>query len=188
MHCKTCDIKSPEEGITGSSKWWQRTGISEYVTNKDIATMALTIISLLSKCRFQRMRMVRTVNGPDKAKSIINIDCQFGLEAGLQLRKHHPDSRLIVCSMGPVPWGLAQNGHFYGYDEAYLLSDRKLAAVIPMHGTGYFNHVKAFRLYKGFHGSIYYFGRPQTSDGDTAHVPSQVAESIGIPRPLLWKV
>jgi len=34
-----------------------------------------------------------------KAKSIINIDCQFGLEAGLQLKKRYPDARMIICSM-----------------------------------------------------------------------------------------
>lgn len=70
--------------------------------------MALTIISLIKQVPLPtEMRM-----GDDglmdrtKAKSIINIDCQFGLEAGLQL-KQYPDAKLIVCSMGPQSFEVA---------------------------------------------------------------------------------
>ena len=65
--------------------------------------MALTIISLMKQVPLpSEMRM-----GDDglmdrtKAKSIINIDCQYGLEAGLQLKYQNKDAKLIVCSMGP---------------------------------------------------------------------------------------
>jgi electron transfer flavoprotein alpha/beta subunit len=58
--------------------------------------MALTIISLIKQVPLpSEMRM-----GEDglmertKAKSIINNDCQFGLEAGLQLKKQNPDEKL----------------------------------------------------------------------------------------------
>jgi electron transfer flavoprotein alpha subunit len=119
-----------------------------------------------------------------KAKSIINIDCQFGLEAGLQLRKQYPDARLIVCSMGPKSFEASlRTAISMGYDEAYLLSDRKLGGS-DTYATGL--AISTMLKYLGFTRDskepfIILAGR-QTSDGDTAHVPSQVAESIGIPQ------
>jgi electron transfer flavoprotein alpha subunit len=117
-----------------------------------------------------------------KAKSIINIDCQFGLEAGLQLRKQYPDARLIVCSMGPGSFEASlRQAVSMGYDEAYLLSDRKLGGS-DTYATGL--AISTMLKHLGFTKDskepfIVLAGR-QTSDGDTAHVPSQVAESIGI--------
>jgi electron transfer flavoprotein alpha subunit len=119
-----------------------------------------------------------------KAKSIINIDCQYGLEAGLQLKKQYPDARLIVCSMGPVSFETAlRTAISMGYDEAFLLSDRKLGGS-DTYATGL--AISTMLKHLGFTKEakepfIILAGR-QTSDGDTAHVPSQVAESLGIPQ------
>jgi len=148
--------------------------------------MALTIISLIKQVPLpSEMRM-----GEDglmertKAKSIINIDCQFGLEAGLQLKKQNPDARLIVCSMGPKSFETSlRKAISMGYDEAYLLSDRKLGGS-DTYATGL--AISTMLKYLGFTKDsndpfIILAGR-QTSDGDTAHVPSQVAENIGIPQ------
>jgi len=148
--------------------------------------MALTIISLIKQVPLPtEMRM-----GDDglmdrtKAKSIINIDCQFGLEAGLQLKKQNPDARLIVCSMGPGSFETAlKTAISMGYDEAYLLSDRKLGGS-DTYATGL--AIATMLKHLGFTKDskepyIILAGR-QTSDGDTAHVPSQVAENIGIPQ------
>ena len=148
--------------------------------------MALTIISLIKQVPLpSEMRM-----GDDglmdrtKAKSIINIDCQFGLEAGLQLKKQYPDARLIVCSMGPGSFDASlRTAVSMGYDEAYLLSDRKLGGS-DTYATGL--AISTMLKHLGFTKDsrepyIVLAGR-QTSDGDTAHVPSQVAESIGIPQ------
>ncbi len=148
--------------------------------------MALTIISLIKQVPLpSEMRM-----GEDglmertKAKSIINNDCQFGLEAGLQLRKQHPESRLIVCSMGPASFEASlRTAISMGYDEAYLLSDRKLGGS-DTYATGL--AISTMLKHLGFTKDskepfIILAGR-QTSDGDTAHVPSQVAECIGIPQ------
>ena len=91
--------------------------------------MALTIITLIKQVPVpSEMRMGEDgLMDRTKAKSIINIDCQFGLEAGLQLRKQNPDARLIVCSMGPGSFETSlRTAVSMGYDEAYLLSDRKL--------------------------------------------------------------
>jgi electron transfer flavoprotein alpha subunit len=148
--------------------------------------MALTIISLIKQVPLpSEMRMGEDgLMDRTKAKSIINIDCQFGLEAGLQLRKHHPDAKLIVCSMGPKSFETSlRTAISMGYDEAYLLSDRKLGGS-DTYATGL--AISTMLKHLGFTKEskepfIILAGR-QTSDGDTAHVPSQVAESIGIPQ------
>jgi electron transfer flavoprotein alpha subunit len=148
--------------------------------------MALTIISLIKQVPLpSEMRMGEDgLMDRTKAKSIINIDCQFGLEAGLQLRKQHPDARLIVCSMGPKSFeNSLRTAISMGYDEAYLLSDRKLGGS-DTYATGL--ALSTMLKHLGFTKDskdpfIILTGR-QTSDGDTAHVPSQVAENIGIPQ------
>jgi electron transfer flavoprotein alpha subunit len=148
--------------------------------------MALTIISLIKQVPLpSEMRMGEDgLMDRTKAKSIINIDCQFGLEAGLQLKKQYPDSRLIVCSMGPKSFENAlRTAISMGYDEAYLLSDRKLGGS-DTYATGL--AISTMLKHLGFTKDskdpfIILAGR-QTSDGDTAHVPSQVAENIGIPQ------
>lgn len=119
-----------------------------------------------------------------KAKSIINIDCQFGLEAGLQLKKHYPDARMIVCSMGPGSFEAAlKTAVSMGYDEAYLLSDRKLGGS-DTYATGLAisTMLKHLGFTKDSKEPFVIFAGRQTSDGDTAHVPSQVAENLGIPQ------
>lgn len=148
--------------------------------------MALTIISLIKQVPLPtEMRM-----GDDglmdrtKAKSIINIDCQFGLEAGLQLKKQNPDARMIVCSMGPPSFEAAlRTAISMGYDEAYLLSDRKLGGS-DTYATGLAiaTMLKHLGFSKDSKEPFVIFAGRQTSDGDTAHVPSQVAENLGIPQ------
>jgi len=146
----------------------------------------MTIISLIKQVPLpSEMRM-----GDDglmdrtKAKSIINIDCQFGLEAGLQLKKKYPDARMIVCSMGPQSFEAAlRTAISMGYDDAFLLSDRKLGGS-DTYATGL--AISTMLKHLGFTKEskepfIIFAGR-QTSDGDTAHVPSQVAENLGIPQ------
>ncbi len=148
--------------------------------------MALTIISLMKQVPLpSEMRM-----GDDglmdrtKAKSIINIDCSFGLEAGLQLKAQNPDAKLIVCSMGPPSFEASlKKALSMGYDEAYLLSDRRLGGS-DTYATGL--AIATMLKHLGFTKDskepfVIVAGR-QTSDGDTAHVPSQVAENMGIPQ------
>ncbi len=148
--------------------------------------MALTIISLMKQVPLpSEMRM-----GDDglmdrtKAKSIINIDCSFGLEAGLQLKAQNPDAKLIVCSMGPPSFDASlKKALSMGYDEAYLLSDRRLGGS-DTYATGL--AISKMLAHLGFTKDskepfVIVAGR-QTSDGDTAHVPSQVAEFMGIPQ------
>ncbi len=148
--------------------------------------MALTIISLMKQVPLpSEMRM-----GDDglmdrtKAKSIINIDCSFGLEAGLQLRAQNPDAKLIVCSMGPPSFdGSLKKALSMGYDEAYLLSDRRLGGS-DTYATGLAlaTMLKHLGFGKGLNENFVIVAGRQTSDGDTAHVPSQVAENLDIPQ------
>ena len=58
--------------------------------------MALTIISLIKQVPLvTEMRMGEDgLMDRTKAKSMINNDCLFGLEAGLQLKKQYPDAKL----------------------------------------------------------------------------------------------
>jgi electron transfer flavoprotein alpha subunit len=148
--------------------------------------MAFTIISLIKQVPLpSEMRMGEDgLMDRTKAKSQINNDCQFGLEAGLQLKKQYPDARMIVCSMGPKSFETAlRTAISMGYDEAYLLSDRKLGGS-DTYATGL--AISTMLKHLGFTKDskdpfIILAGR-QTSDGDTAHVPSQVAENLGIPQ------
>jgi len=119
-----------------------------------------------------------------KAKSIINIDCQYGLEAGLQIKSEYPDAKLIVCSMGPPSFTVSLEAALaMGYDEAYLLSDRRLGGS-DTYATGLaISHLlKYLGFGKGLDEDFIIVAGRQTSDGDTAHVPSQVAEFMGIPQ------
>ncbi len=148
--------------------------------------MALTIISLMKQVPLpSEMRM-----GDDglmdrtKAKSIINIDCSYGLEAGLQIKNDNPDAKLIVCSMGPPSFiASLKTALSMGYDEAYLLSDRKLGGS-DTYATGLAiaTMLKHLGYAKGLNEDFVIVAGRQTSDGDTAHVPSQVAENMKIPQ------
>lgn len=148
--------------------------------------MALTIISLIKQVPLPtEMRMGEDgLMDRTKAKSIINIDCQFGLEAGLQLKKQHPDARLIACSMGPGSFEVAlKTAISMGYDEAFLLSDRKLGGSDTFAtGLAISTMLKHLGFTKDSKEPFIILAGRQTSDGDTAHVPSQVAENLGIPQ------
>ena len=148
--------------------------------------MALTIISLIKQVPVaEEMRMGEDgLMDRTKAKSIINIDCQFGLEAGLQLKKHYPDARMVVCSMGPASFETAlKKAISMGYDEGYLLSDRKLGGSDTFAtGLAISTMLKHLGFTKESCDPFVIFAGRQTSDGDTAHVPSQVAENLGIPQ------
>jgi len=119
-----------------------------------------------------------------KAKSIINVDCSFGLEQGLQIKKSVPDAELIVVSMGPPSFEQSlKKALAMGYDRAILLSDRKLGGSDTF-ATGYAiaSLIKKLDFRGGSKDPYIIFSGRQTSDGDTAHVPSQVAENLGIPQ------
>ena len=148
--------------------------------------MALTIISLMKQVPLaSEMRMGEDgLMDRTKAKSVINVDCAYGLEAGLQLKSENPDAKLIVCSMGPPSFTESLTKALaLGYDEAYLLSDRKLGGS-DTYATGLAlaTMLRHLGFGKGLNEDFVIVAGRQTSDGDTAHVPSQVAENLGIPQ------
>ncbi len=70
-----------------------------------------------------------------------------------------------------------------GYDRAVLLSDRRLGGSDTFAtGLALATLLKNAILPKDSKDQFIIFSGRQTSDGDTAHVPSQVAENIGIPQ------
>ncbi|OGX31143.1 MAG: electron transfer flavoprotein subunit alpha [Omnitrophica WOR_2 bacterium RIFCSPHIGHO2_01_FULL_48_9] len=148
--------------------------------------MGLKVISLMKQVPLPtEMRM-----GSDglmdrtKAKSIINIDCSFGLEQGLQIKKSVPDAELIVVSMGPPSFEQSlRKAISMGYDRVVLLSDRRLGGSDTFAtGLAIATLLKTLILPKNKEDRFIIFAGRQTSDGDTAHVPSQVAENLGIPQ------
>ena len=148
----------------------------------------MTIISLMKQVPLpSEMRMGEDgLMDRTKAKSIINIDCGYALEAGIQIKNENPDAKLIVCSMGPPSFEESlKKALAMGYDEAYLLSDRRLGGS-DTYATGLaistmLKHL-GFGVGKGLDSDFLIVAGRQTSDGDTAHVPSQVAENMGIPQ------
>jgi len=148
--------------------------------------MALTIISLMKQVPLpSEMRMGEDgLMDRTKAKSIINVDCGYALEAGLQMKNDNPDAKLIVCSMGPPSFDSSlKKAISMGYDEAYLLSDRRLGGS-DTYATGLAisTMLRHLGFGKGLNEDFIIVAGRQTSDGDTAHVPSQVAENLGIPQ------
>jgi len=145
--------------------------------------MSITVITLIKQVPIpSEMRMGKDgLMDRTNAKSTINKDCTYALEAGLELKDKNPDIKLIVCSMGPPSFKQSlKKALEVGYDEAYLLSDRKLGGSDTF-ATSY--ALSKLIKHLGFTDKrddfIILTGR-QTSDGDTAHVPSQVAENMQI--------
>ncbi len=148
--------------------------------------MGLKIISIMKQVPLPtEMRMgADGLMDRTKAKSMINADCAFGLEQGLQIKKHVPDAELIVISMGPPSFEQSlKKALAMGYDRAILLSDRKLGGSDTF-ATGYAiaSLIKKLGFEKNGKDPFIIFSGRQTTDGDTAHVPSQTAENLGIPQ------
>ena len=116
------------------------------------------------------------------APSQINQDCQHALEMALLLKEQH-GGRVVVVSMGPPN---VQMSHITalerGVDETVLLSDRKLGGSDTW-ATGYaLAETLRYIGYTEERTDWMVLGGRQTTDGDTAHVPSQVAENLGLPQ------
>lgn len=148
--------------------------------------MGLKVISMLKQVPVpSEMRMGEDgLMDRTKAKSIINIDCSFGLEEALQIKNKVPDAELIVVSMGPPSFEQSlKKAIAMGFDRAVLLSDRKLGGSDTFAtGLAIATLLKKLGFEKGGKDPFIIFTGRQTSDGDTAHVPSQVAENLGIPQ------
>ncbi len=148
--------------------------------------MALKIISLMKQVPLpSEMRMgADGLMDRTRAKSMINVDCTFGLEQGLEIKAKVPDAELIVVSMGPGSFEQSlRKALSLGYDRAVLLSDKRLGGSDTFAtGLAISTLLKEKLLPKNNDEPYIIFAGRQTSDGDTAHVPSQVGENLGIPQ------
>lgn len=112
-----------------------------------------------------------------KAKRMLNPFDRFALQAALHAKRTY-GGKVTAISMGPPPAvEILLETLEHGVDEAYLLSDRRLAASDTL--------ATAYALYK----VLNYIGKPdlifcglQTTDGDTAQVGPQLAERLGLPQ------
>jgi electron transfer flavoprotein beta subunit len=112
-----------------------------------------------------------------KAKRMLNPFDRFALQAALHAKKNY-GGKVTAISMGPPPAvEILLECLEHGVDEAFLLSDRRLAASDTL--------ATAFALFK----TVNYVGKPdlifcglQTTDGDTAQVGPQLAERMGLPQ------
>ena len=109
--------------------------------------------------------------------SQINPYCKHALEEAIKLKNSIPGSTLTAFSMGPPFFEQSMKEAIsMGADEAVLLSDRKLA------GSDTFATAKAvakvIQTHAGDKPYDILFAGLQSVDGDTAHVPGQVAERL----------
>jgi electron transfer flavoprotein beta subunit len=112
-----------------------------------------------------------------KAKRMLNPFDRFALQAALHAKKCY-GGKVTAISMGPPPAvEVLLETLEHGVDEAYLLSDRRLAASDTL--------ATAYALFK----TVEHVGKPdlifcglQTTDGDTAQVGPQLAERLGLPQ------
>ncbi len=148
--------------------------------------MGLKVISLMKQVPLtSQMRMgADGLMDRTKVKSIINVDCCFGLEQGLQIKRSVADVELIVVSMGPPSFEQSlRQAVSLGYDRAVLLSDRRLGGSDTFStGMAIAKLLQSQILSQNPDDKFIVFAGRQTSDGDTAHVPSQVAENLSIPQ------
>jgi len=148
--------------------------------------MTLKIISLMKQVPVpSEMRMgADGLMDRTKAKSIINVDCSFALEQSLQIKNQVPEAELIVLSMGPASFEQSlRKALAMGFDRAVLLSDRRLGGSDTfVTGLCLASALRKLGFDKDSPDPFIVFAGRQTSDGDTAHVPSQVGENLGIPQ------
>ena len=118
------------------------------------------------------------------ARSMINNDCSFALEQALELKDHAGDAELVVVSMGPPSFETSlRKASACGFDRACLLSDRRLGGSDTFAtGLALATFLTKLGFHRGASAPFLVLAGRQTSDGDTAHVPSQVAEGLGIPQ------
>jgi electron transfer flavoprotein beta subunit len=114
-------------------------------------------------------------------ESILNPFCEYALDMAVKLRKDNPELEIeiIALSMGPPQARMALLRCLeLGADKAYLLSDKAFAgsdvwATALTLKEGLVKVVPDFDLILSGKHAI---------DGDTAQVPAELAENLGIPQ------
>ncbi|MCF8218846.1 MAG: electron transfer flavoprotein subunit beta/FixA family protein [Bacteroidales bacterium] len=110
--------------------------------------------------------------------AIFNPEDMNALEMALKVKDYHPDTEVIVMTMGPTRAAdIIRESMYRGADDGYLLTDRKFAGSDTL-ATSYTLAAGARKL-QPF--DVLIAGR-QAIDGDTAQVGPQVAEKLKLPQ------
>jgi len=113
--------------------------------------------------------------------AILNPYCEYALDEAVKLKNSYPELeiKIIAISMGPPQATIALMRCLeLGADEAYLLCDRKFAGSdVWATSTALKEGVAA--LVPDF--DLILAGK-QAIDGDTAQVPAETAEHLGVPQ------
>jgi len=110
--------------------------------------------------------------------AIFNPEDLNALEQALRIKDRHPESEIIILTMGPGRAAeIVREAIYRGADKGYLLTDRKFAGSDTL-ATSYALSM-AMRKMEPY--DLIIAGR-QAIDGDTAQVGPQVAEKLGLPQ------
>ena len=114
--------------------------------------------------------------------AIVNTFDGFSLEAAARIKDKHPDTQIVVMSMGPENAKNALKECLaIAADKAYLVSGRPFGGSDTL-ATSYilYNAVKAVEAKEGKFDAI--FCGKQAIDGDTAQVGPELAEHLDYPQ------
>ncbi len=114
--------------------------------------------------------------------SIVNPFDGYALEAAARIRDKHPDTKIVVLSMGPEQAKAALKECIgIAADKAYLVSGRAFGGSDTL-ATSYIlsQAIKKVEEQEGTFDAI--FCGKQAIDGDTAQVGPEIAEHLGYPQ------
>ena len=114
--------------------------------------------------------------------SILNPFDGYALEAAARIRDKHPDTEIVVLSMGPEQASVAMRECLsIAADRAYLVCGRAFSGSDTL-ATSYIlsQAIKTIEKREGAFDAI--FCGKQAIDGDTAQVGPEVAEHLGYPQ------
>lgn len=119
----------------------------------------------------------------DGVPSILNPFDGYAMEAAARIKDNDPDTRIVVCTMGPKQAeAVLRDCLAIGADAAYLVTDRAFGGSDTL-ATSYIlsNAVKKIEEKEGLKFDAIFCGK-QAIDGDTAQVGCELAEHLGYPQ------
>ena len=114
--------------------------------------------------------------------SIVNPFDGYAVEAAARIKDRHPDTKIVVLSMGPDQAKAAlRDCMAIAADKAYLVSDRAFGGSDTL-ATSYIisETIKKVEALEGKFDLI--FCGKQAIDGDTAQVGPEIAEHLDLPQ------
>ena len=119
--------------------------------------------------------------------SIVNPFDGYALEAAARIKDKHPDTRIIVLSMGPEQAKNALKECLgIAADKAYLISGRAFGGSDTL-ATSYILSCAIKKVAELEGGFDAIFCGKQAIDGDTAQVGPEIAEHLGLPQVTILK-